>query len=238
MSEAKLLNLFNTGCTINSSGTTGTPKEIFRTPDNLKWCADAAVDSQEISSSSKIYTVCKMSHAGGLLAQTLPGLRIGASVDIEPFNPYTYFKNLINKKYTHSHLTPGHCKALMQTHSWDTVDLSGIWITCGADPVTWDIIEGFVSKGATFMSNWGMSEIGPCAINTVFRSQEDINLFKNNQGTILGNRFYCDWKIENQQLYVKGNQCIYNDWFDTADLVVNLQDCLYYTGRINLLQQT
>jgi len=233
MLENDLSKLFNTGCTIYSSGTTGDPKTIFRTPANIKWCCEAAIDSQEIASSSKIYTVCKLSHAGGLLAQTLPALSIGASVDIEAFNPYTYFKSLTTKQYTHSHLTPGHCKALMNTHSWKNVDLTGIWITCGADPVTWDIIEGFVARGATFMSNWGMSEIGPCAINTIFKSQDDIDYYKNNQGTILGNRYYCDWKIENQQLHVKGNQCIYPDWFATADQVVNLNSCLYYEGRIN-----
>ena len=101
-------------------------------------------ECQKISSKSRIYTVCKMEHAGGLLAQTLPAFEVGAEVDIEKFNAYRFCKKITN--YTHSHLTPDHAKAVRLTKSFKDINLKGVWITCGSEPVEWDLIIDFVKK--------------------------------------------------------------------------------------------
>lgn len=223
------------GGTIQTSGTTGKPKCIVQTPEKISAANKAAVESQNIKPTSKIYTVCKMDHAGGLLAQTLPGWSVGAHIDIEPFNPYRFNSKIEN--YTHTHLVPDHCRILMKTKDFYKLDLSNVWITCGSDPVSWDIIEAFVKQGATFMTNWGMSEIGPCAINTVFRNMDDVVYHQEGMlkdATLLGTRFYCDWKIEDEQLFVKGDICVYDGWYATGDRVVtNSSGTPYYKGRLN-----
>jgi acyl-CoA synthetase (AMP-forming)/AMP-acid ligase II len=224
--------ILQNGITITSSGTGGPPTEYFQTPSKLKAANKIAIESQKLSSSSKIYTCCKVSHAGGLLAQTLPGLSIGATVDIEQFSAYEFVRKI--KNYTHTHITPLHAKAIMMIKGFKNLDLSGIHITCGADPVTWDIIESFVEKGATFMTNWGMSEIGPIVINTTFDSLDKVTEYKKKSvpnATILGDIFYCDFKIENGELVVKGDMSIYQDWYYTKDLVAYYDTVLYYTGR-------
>ncbi len=71
-----------------------------------------------------------------------------------------------------------------------------------SDPVEWYIIESFVGKGAAFMVNWGMSEIGPLTINKVFYNSDQIQEVKR-QETILGDTYYCDWKIKDNKLFVK-----------------------------------
>ena len=152
-------NMLSEGVYVKSSGTTGPQKHIFRTPENLKECNKIAVECQQITKKSKIYTVCKIDHAGGLLAQTLPAVSIGAEVIVEQFNAYKFSREI--NKYTHTHLAPNHAKAIIKTKGFANLNLKGIWITCGSDPVEWYIIESFVKKGATFMANWGMSEIGP-----------------------------------------------------------------------------
>ena len=68
------------GVYIKSSGTTGESKTIFRTPENLRHCNKSAIDSQKITKNSRIYTVCKMEHAGGMLAQTLPAVSEGLTL--------------------------------------------------------------------------------------------------------------------------------------------------------------
>ena len=156
------------GIELSSSGTTGSPKKIYQSPSKLKNANKVARECQKISSKSKIYTVCKMQHAGGLLAQTLPAFEVGADIDIEEFNAYKFCKKITN--YTHTHLTPNHAKAIRLTKSFKNIDLNGIWVTCGSEPVEWDLIIDFVKKGCNFMVNWGMTEIGPCAINTVFKN--------------------------------------------------------------------
>ena len=232
-----LKKILEEGITINSSGTTGTPKSIFQSPDKLTAANRAAINSQSITPDSRIYTVCRMQHAGGLLAQTLPAYSVGATIVVEPFNAYTWVREIVN--YTHSHITPAHGQAIRSTKGFSTLDLSNIWITCGSDPVQWDLIRAFVERGATFMANWGMTEIGPCAINATFKTIEEVDAAQSraSTGTILGNTFYCDYQVVNNELWVKGDISVYgNEWYRTGDIVTkNMLGELFYTGRANVL---
>jgi acyl-CoA synthetase (AMP-forming)/AMP-acid ligase II len=223
------------GITIYSSGTSGTPKSYFQSPEKLRNANQVAIESQCIGPSSKIYTCCRTSHAGGLLAQTLPALSIGAQVDIVEFSAYRFVRDIGN--YTHTHITPKHAYAIMLTKNFWKLDLSGLWITCGAEPVTWNIIEAFATLGATFMVNWGMSEIGPIAINQVFNDISEVYKLKSNAPagtTILGDRKFCDHKVVDGELHVRGDICIFDDWYATGDSVIIQDDVLYYTGRKNM----
>jgi len=229
-------NILKNGVEISSSGTTGQPKTIFRTPENLKACNKVAIDSQELTPSSKVLTVTRMTHAGGLLLQTLPAYTLGCEIHIERFNAFNFLKQL--KNFTHTFIAPAHMTALMKTKSFKDCNLKGKRILGGSDPVTWEMIEAFVSKGAIVQPNWGMSEIGPTAINIVFYDLDQIKEVKRqsplplDKWSILGNNYYCDWKIENWELLVKGDICIYDGWFNTGDIVAtDLSDNLYYKGR-------
>jgi len=226
--------ILKNGITISSSGTSGAPKTFFQSPAKLISSNQVAIEAQHIVSTSRIYTCCKTTHAGGLLAQTLPGYSVGAQVDIVQFNAYRFIDEIVG--YTHTHITPLHAKAIMLTKNFKNLDLSNIWVTCGADPVTWDIIEAFVERGATFMTNWGMSEVGPIAINTTFRSLTDVKVYKNDapkNSTLLGSTAWCRYKIVDRELYVKGPISIFDDWYNTGDQVVMHQGSLYYLGRSN-----
>ena len=108
-----LTKILSDGCTIATSGTTGIPKEIIQSPTKLKAADEIAIKCQEITPDSKIYTICKLDHAGGLLAQTLPAVRIGAEVTVEPFNAFRFCREI--KKYSHTHITPGHARLIMRT---------------------------------------------------------------------------------------------------------------------------
>ena len=222
------------GIELKSSGTTGPQKKIYQSPDKLLYANKIARECQKITSKSKIYTVCKMEHAGGLLAQTLPGYEIGAHIEIEKFNAYNFCKKI--KNFTHSHITPKHGRAIMLTKSFQSLNLKGIWITCGSEPVEWELITNFVKRGCNFMVNWGMTEIGPCAINTVFKNLEKVKDLKKRsiKGTLMGDNVYCDTKIENNTLHVKGNISVFgNNWFDTKDKVKkNNNNEFYIQGRL------
>ena len=228
--------ILKNGIELSSSGTTGPPKLIYQSPTKLKNANKVARECQKISSKSKIYTVCKMEHAGGLLAQTLPAFEIGADIDIEKFNAYKFCKKITN--YTHTHLTPSHAKAIRLTKSFKNINLKGVWITCGSEPVEWGLIIDFVKKGCNFMVNWGMTEIGPCAINTVFKNLESVLEYKKRaiNGTLIGDKTYCDTKIENRTLHVKGNISVFEDnWFNTKDIVtLNEKKEFYIQGRSKL----
>ena len=221
------------GFELQSSGTTGEPKRIFQTPAKLLAANKAAIAAQNITAQSLILTVCRMAHAGGLLAQTLPAWSVHAHVEIKPFNAFTFWRDI--KGYTHTHLTPMHCKLLMQTKNFSTLGLAGVFVACGSDNVTFEIIEAFVERGAVFMCNWGMTEIGPVTINTVFDTLDKVKQYREQalaDGTLLGDRYFCEYKIIDDELWVRGDVCIYKDWFNTHDLVaLNEQGAMYHLGR-------
>lgn len=227
-------DILKNGVTITSSGTTGKPKEIFRTPENLKASIDVAIDAQKISSKSKILTVTRMTHAGGLLTQTLPAFKLNAEFKIYQFNPYTFLRDFSN--YTHTFLTPAHMNALMNTKGFAKCDLSGKWILGGSDPVSWENIEAFVSKGAIVQPNWGMSEIGPITINTVFDSLDKVYEYKQKvkENIILGDTVYCETKIVDGILYVRGPTCYVDNWYKTNDVVKCFSGIYTYQGRNNV----
>ena len=221
-----LKKIINTGTALPTSGTTGAPKRIFQPPHKLRAANSVARQVQSITSNSRILTVCTLKHAGGLLAQTLPAVEVGADVDVQKFNPYSWVRQITD--YTHSHLTPDMARAVMKTRGFNTVNLSGITVMCGSDRVHSSIIQSFNDRGATFITNWGMTEVGPVAINQTFNPGDTINTTE----TIMGNQVHCDVKIEDNQLFVCGDICVYDDWFATGDIVTYNNGVYYYLGRV------
>lgn len=231
------------GCTISSSGTTGTPKQIYRSPNNLEACNSVAIKDQNITSKSRIFTCTRMTHAGGLLLQSLPAYTLGCDIHITKFNPFTFLKEF--DSYTHTFLPPAMCNALIKTKGFKNADFTGKVIAMGSDIIPWDHIHKFVSKGATVIANWGMSEIGPCAINTKFETLKYVERHTEwapNTLPIMGENLNCLYKIDytNDQLYIKSDLCIHNDWFATGDKVelkykipqLGYFPILYYKGRL------
>ena len=145
--------ILNEGIFLKTTGSTGIAKTIFQNPKKISSANAIARKVQKINASSKILTVCSLQHAGGLLAQTLPGLEVGAYVEILPFNAFKWAEQI--KKFTHTHLTPQHIELLRKTKSWGRLDLSHLRITCGSDIVTPIMIERESSARRSFYSQLG-----------------------------------------------------------------------------------
>ena len=220
--------ILTNGCTISSSGTTGTPKQIFRTPENLKACNEIAIAVQMLTSESRVYTCTRMTHAGGLLLQTLPAYTLGCDIHTTSFSAFKFITEFEN--YTHTFLPPQMCEAVMKTKNFATCDLTGKIVCMGSDVIPSKHIQAFIDKGATVIPNWGMSEVGPNAINKIFSPGDVVE-----HDGIMGDTFYCDTKIgENGQLYIKGDISVYGDnWFATGDIVSEQTDGYYFIKRLD-----
>ena len=100
---------------------------------------------------------------------------------------------------------------------------------------TGTVSKRFWGLGCIFICNWGMTEIGPITINYTFNNLDEVSNLKKrsiDQMTIMGNQFYCNWKIIDNELIVKSDQCVYKNWFNTSDLVrLNSHNELYYNKR-------
>jgi len=169
--------------------------------------------------------VCTLKHAGGLLAQTLPAYEVGAHIEVQPFNAWAWCRQI--EDYSHSHLTPDMARAVMKTKGFEELDLTGITIMCGSDRVSSQLIQAYIDRGATFIANWGMTEVGPVAINKTYKPGDTVQ----NPESIMGDTFWCDFKTVDNELHVYGNICVYDDWFPTGDIVKLVDNTMYYIGR-------
>jgi hypothetical protein len=79
-----------------------------------------------------------------------------------------------------------------------------------------------------------MSEIGPVAINHVFRSVEEIDAYSQYpaEGTPMGSRSYSEWQLIDGVLQVNGDIVYKSGWLNTGDRVgVATSGMLYHRGR-------
>ena len=136
------------------------------------------------------------------------------------------------------------CEAIINTKNWKDCDLSGKTVVMGSDPIPWRHISNFVDKGATVIPNWGMSEVGPCAINTKIKNIKTLKEYYDYSVItgllpLVGDNFYVDHKLVDNELYIKSPMCVYDGWFATGDLMehrykdpmLRYYDILYYLGR-------
>lgn len=228
-----LNHVMRNGVTIKTSGSSGVPKEIYQPPAKIRADALNAINVQDISHKSSVYTCLSLKRAGGLFAQSIPALVAGAKLTIRTFSPYEYVR--VANKYTHTHLTPKQAKGVMMTKGFKDLDLSGKTFMVGSEPVTYDIIDAFIERGARVICIWGMTEVGPNAIMHIFNNKADVDKVKSfapPNSTILGNIFNCWVKIMDKNvLCVSGDSCVYDDWYNTKDQVIEKNGCFFYTGR-------
>lgn len=228
-----LLDVIDKGITIKTSGSSGIPKEVYQPPAKIKADALNAIKVQEITKDSSVYTCLSLERAGGLFAQSIPALIAGAKLTIEPFSPYQYVRAV--DKYTHTHLTPKQAKGVMMTKGFKDLNLSGKTFMVGSEPVTYDIIDAFIERGAKVICIWGMTEVGVNAIMHVFNTKEEVDKVKSftpPNSTVLGNIFNCWVKIMDRNiLWVSGDSCVYDDWYNTKDRVIERNGCFFYMGR-------
>ncbi len=220
------------GAWVTSSGTTGLAKKIFRSPENIRKCNQVAVRAQNITPQSSIYTVTKMTHAGGLLAQSLPAISVGADLTIEKFDPYRFLS--VFKDHSHTFLPPAYMLALTKTKQFQNYDFSGKRILTGSSPITSSLMKKYLLRNAVVQPNWGMSEVGPITIYSIIKDLSDLerlNKKRPEQTTLLGDIFEIEYKVLDSELWVRGDLCIQESWFPTGDLVKVVDEVLFYVGR-------
>lgn len=232
--DAYFQDVLDNGKTLYTSGTTGAPKELFKTPANVKAVCKANIKLQNITSNSRIYTCTDPNRSGGLFVQSLPALTVGADVYITEFNAYRFVRELVN--YSHTAITPRMAKLIMATKNFRNVNLTGIVVNIGSEPVTFDIIREFVEKGAHVTIGWGASEVGPLGAVSWFRTIADVDRLEAlaPKGTTpLGEELAFEYRLSPRgTMMVKGDISIFDDWWDTGDLVDYVGGSLFYRGRL------
>ncbi len=218
------------GIVLFSSGSSsGIRKEICMPERMVMANAKNAIQCQAISNSDKILTVCSLNHTGGLSAQTIAGLLVGAHNIIEPFNAFNFFRLLKEHNSTITHLIPAHIDALIKVDpDLELPDLR--LVVAGSDCVFKHHVDFWNSKGKSFIANYGMTEAGPIIINHKFVPGCDMSVFE--KGVPLGTDTWAETKIVDGELYLKGDAVTTGSgWLATGDCVEMYRDWFIYKGR-------
>jgi acyl-CoA synthetase (AMP-forming)/AMP-acid ligase II len=211
-----------------SSGSSGTiRKPIILTDTMLCANADNAIECNMISHEDVVYTVCSLHHTGGINAQSIPALLVGAHVVTESFNAYNFFRRIAEIGATITHIVPRMMTALSKVKRVSTPTLHTVM--CGSDCVEKWHVEFFIESGCDFIINYGLTEAGPIIINHRFQPGDDLSIF--NYGVPLGTRSWCRTVIIGPQLCLLGDSVI-NKSLQTGDCVYMRGEWFIYSGRV------
>jgi acyl-CoA synthetase (AMP-forming)/AMP-acid ligase II len=149
-----------------TSGTTGRPKGVMLTHDNLLWNAINNLNAERpIRASDRTVTVAPMFHIGALGVHTLPLLYVGGTVTILPsFEPGETLARMANERVTVQFLVPAMWSALMTVPNFENYDLSALELAItGGAPCPLPVLDYFQSRGVPFQEGFGMTETAPGA---------------------------------------------------------------------------
>lgn len=187
---------------------------------------------QNLNSTSKILSVSSLNHTGGINTQTLPALLAGAHVIVDNFNAFNYSKKLTEHAITHSHLLPANVEALIKNNN--ILPSSVKLIMIGGDCILKKHIDYLLGQKISVLHAYGMTEAGPPVIFHHWNINDDTNILSTVDETeevFLGTKCVCDYKVNNNQLYLKGDVIASDNWLATGDCVYIKDNWFIYKGR-------
>jgi acyl-coenzyme A synthetase/AMP-(fatty) acid ligase len=211
-----------------SSGSTGVRKQIYIPEEMILKNAANAVLCQNLSGNDKILTVCSLNHTGGINAQTIAGLTVGAHIIVRDFNPFNFFKILEGEKITVTHLIPVMIDSLIKVNNAKRVKSLKV-VMAGSDCVYKHHVEFWNRLDVDFILNYGLTEAGPIIVNHRFTKNLDLDIF--DVGVPLGTKVWCEHKIQDGELMLKGSEVNVSDWLSTGDCVETYNNWILYRGR-------
>lgn len=151
-----------------TSGTTGTPKGALLSKNAVFWNAKNSAHMHGLTSQDTILTLLPMFHVGGLNIQTLPALRVGATVVMHKrFDRDLFFQALEQYPITLTLLVPTILLGLMADSRWAESKPDGLrMISIGSTVVPGKMVSAVGDWGVPLVQVYGSTETGPIAAYT------------------------------------------------------------------------
>lgn len=149
-----------------TSGTTGRPKGVMLTHDNLMWnIVNLLSVGRGLREGDKTVTVAPMFHACGLGVHTLPLIYIGGTSTImAAFDPRATLAAMARERVTVQFLVPAMWAALMAVPDFEEYDLSALELAVtGAAPCPLPVLEYFEGRGVPVSGGFRLTETAPGA---------------------------------------------------------------------------
>jgi acyl-CoA synthetase (AMP-forming)/AMP-acid ligase II len=229
-----ITQILTDGLVLNSTGTTGTPKKIYQSPQKLLENIKNEIDIFKITDKSHILNCSPLSHITAYYV-SLTGLFVGSKVTQKEMSYEEYLDFLITSKHpiTHTVVPPLTLKNIMADSRFEKLEFSNTFVIFGKNFVTKEDVRTWIKKGAWVITNWGMSEIGPLCCYSIFKTEDDLDsIWQLEDKVCMGNKLTIEAKIVDGEWVVRGNSSIYRDWFFTNDRMFEHCGTYYYEGRI------
>jgi fatty-acyl-CoA synthase len=147
-----------------TSGTTGRPKGVVITRDNVLFSCLNFTALASVGPNSRLLCDAPLFHTVGLMAITRTALHQGACVVLsDRFVPSATLERLSDAALgiTHYFVVPQMIEALMREPTAGRADFSRlVALFSGGGPLNPDLITGLAARGVMLINGFGMSEIG------------------------------------------------------------------------------
>jgi long-chain acyl-CoA synthetase len=157
-----------------TSGTTGLPKGVMLTNDNLSTAIAAANDTFSISEDTVSLVAMPLFHIGGSGWALCAMSRGGRSIILRDVDPDLLLRLIAAERITEMFLVPAVLMVLLATPSLATTDLSSVrLIFYGASPISEDVlVKCMVAFGCGFCQVYGMTETTGAITSLAFEDHD------------------------------------------------------------------
>lgn len=152
-----------------TSGTSGLPKGVVLTHENIQSDVDAAIAHAQLKGEHNFLGIIPLFHSTGLLATMIAPVTLGACTRyIARFSPVATYKAIRDHKVSVMGAVPSMYGALLRLKDAPAEDFASLYAPIsGGEPLPSTVREGFLQKfGKHLMEGYGLTETcGPVCFN-------------------------------------------------------------------------
>ena len=161
------------GALIYTTGTTGNPKGVMLTHDNLLAASQSSAHARDLSSRDNVYFILPMTHIYGFCSVFLTSLRVAAKIEFVPrFDPELFIAAMAHR-ISVAQGVPAHYAAILKYCVSNNIEILKApklrYCSAGGAPldIAWKRkIESFL--GQQLHNGYGMTEASPGISATIF----------------------------------------------------------------------
>lgn len=222
-----------------TSGTTGRPKGVMLSHQNLFYQYVNALIGQDMRQDEVYLAAAPLFHIAGLNVVAVPTITMGGRIIIHrSFRPEAVLQEISTSKVTSTFMVPAMMEGLSQREDFAAADLSSLrTLLVGGAPVPERLLSTWQDRGVAVMQGYGMTEAAPGV--GVLEARDGIE----RSGSAGVGQFFTENRIvaadgtdvprgEHGEVIVRGPNVMMGYWNNPEATQAAVRDGWYHTGDI------
>jgi fatty-acyl-CoA synthase len=145
-----------------TSGTSGRPKGVVLTHENLWWQSRHAIETLGISHEDRALVATPVAHIAGFAGLAQHAWSVGGSVVLAPrFDPGPFIQLVLDHEITMAFAVPAMLARLLQHPDCSALKASSLrWLLTGGGPAVAHLTLAAAAAGITVLNSYGLTEAG------------------------------------------------------------------------------